>query len=122
MAAHLSLGKKGENMAVDFLTEHNYQVIERNYKGKKYEIDIIALKAGLLVFVEVKTRATNKFGEPEESVGYHKENHIAAAAEHFMEHFEEEFTDVRYDIISIILNDTITKIKHIEDAFFPKGF
>jgi len=109
-------------MAVDFLKENNYRIIERNYKAEKYEIDIIALKEGILVFVEVKTRATDQFGEPEESVGYQKENHIATAAEYFMERFEEDFTDVRYDIISIILNDTFSRIKHIEEAFFPKGF
>jgi len=122
VAAHLSLGKKGENMAVEFLLANHYRIIEQNYKAKKYEIDIIALKEGILVFVEVKTRATNRFGEPEESVGYQKENHIATAAEHFMGHFEEDFTDVRYDIISIILNDSFSRIKHIEEAFFPKGF
>lgn len=122
MAAHLSLGKKGEKIALNFLKDNNYRIIERNYKAKKYEIDIIALKESVLVFVEVKTRATDKFGEPEESVGYKKENHIATAAEYFMERFEEDFTDVRYDIISIILNETLTRIKHIEEAFFPKGF
>lgn len=122
MAAHLTLGKKGENLAVKFLLDEHYKILERNYKSEKYEIDIIAFKDGLLVFVEVKTRATDKFGEPEESVGYRKENHIAEAAEYFMDHYEEDFTDVRYDIISIILNESTTLIKHIEDAFSPKGF
>ncbi len=122
MAAHLNLGKKGESLAVDFLLKEKYRIVARNYKAEKYELDIVAIKDGMLVFVEVKTRSTDRFGEPEESVGYQKEHHIAEAAEHFMEHFEDHFTDVRYDIISIILNDTNTKIKHIEDAFFPKGF
>jgi len=122
VAAHLTLGKKGENLAVKFLLDEHYKILERNYKSEKYEIDIIAFKDGLLVFVEVKTRATDKFGEPEESVGYRKENHIAEAAEYFMDHYEEDFTDVRYDIISIILNESTTLIKHIEDAFSPKGF
>lgn len=122
MAAHLTLGKKGENLAVEFLLGKDYKILERNYKPQKYEIDIIAFKNGLLVFVEVKTRATDLFGDPEESVGYHKENNIANVAEYFMDQYKEDFSDVRYDIISIILNKRTTIIKHIEDAFFPKGY
>ena len=64
-----TIGVKGENMASDYLESHSYNIIQRNFRAKQYgELDIIAQKGDLLVFVEVKTRIGNEFGRPEEAI------------------------------------------------------
>ena len=68
MASHIDFGKLGEQLAEDFLVERGYTVLHRNWRHSRYEIDIVALKNDLPHFVEVKTRSSNEFGEPEESV------------------------------------------------------
>ncbi len=113
---NLVTGLNGESQAAAYLQEKGYTILCRNYRYKRAEIDIIAEKEGLLVFVEVKTRATNKYGFPEEAVGQKKQELILAAAEEFILQAGWE-QDIRFDIISI----TLTKppvLHHIEDAFY----
>ncbi|HIC33059.1 MAG TPA: DUF91 domain-containing protein, partial [Flavobacteriaceae bacterium] len=68
MASHNELGKKGEQLAVDFLIESGYDIIERNYRFNKAEVDIIAQKKDVLAIIEVKTRSTADFGNPQDFV------------------------------------------------------
>ena len=66
MASHNQLGKKGEQLAVDFLIENGYDIVERNYRFNKAEVDIIAQKKDVLAIIEVKTRSTTDFGNPQD--------------------------------------------------------
>ena len=118
MAAHNELGKTGEKEACDFLAEKGYEILATNWKKEKAEADIIARKNDLLLLIEVKTRSTAYFGDPAEAVGKQKQRMMVKAAEAFLEENELN-VDVRYDIVSIILNDKEKKIVHIEDAFYP---
>ena len=68
MASHNQLGKKGEQLAVDFLIENGYDIVERNYRFNKAEVDIIAQKEDVLAIIEVKTRSTADFGNPQDFV------------------------------------------------------
>ncbi len=112
------LGKEGEKLAVKHLKEKGYQILATNYRSGRSEIDIIAKHAGEYIFVEVKTRETDKYGKPEEAVSIKKVNMIAKGAEDFL--IENDFDgNCRYDIISIILNKKATDIVHFEDAFWP---
>ena len=79
MAKHLDTGKKGEQLAVNYLTKQGFNVLETNWRYKKLEVDIIAKDGEILVFVEVKTRSTDFFGKPEEFVDKQKEKHLAKA-------------------------------------------
>lgn len=118
MASHNELGKKGEDAAVEFLQKKGHEILTRNYRYSRAEIDIISKENGIIIFSEVKTRSSNQFGFPEEFVSDKQIRLIKEAAEEFLyEHHLE--TEVRFDIISITINhkDEIT-IKHIEDAFF----
>ena len=119
MAKHIALGKKGESLAKKYLEEKGFEILETNWRHDKDEIDIIAMDDGELVIVEVKTRSTDFFGEPEESVGYHKENFLIRATEAYLDEKNLDI-DSRFDIISIILTKIQTKITHIEDAFYPE--
>lgn len=114
-ATHLSTGFNGEDQATEYLREKGYAIIRRNYRVGKAEIDIIARKDDLLVFVEVKTRTNDDFGYPEEFVNRRKQRMILNAADSYIlkTGWQE---DIRFDIIAI----TMTKppeLFHIEDAF-----
>ncbi|WP_448520320.1 YraN family protein [Rhodoflexus sp.] len=109
-------GAKGEAMAAAHLQAQGYEIISRNYKPRGTEIDIIAQKAGTVVFVEVKSRATNDFGYPEESVNAAKQGRIKRAAEYFIAE-QDWHGDIRFDIIAITWSDP-PELLHFEDAFY----
>ena len=84
MAEHNELGKVGEEMATKYLVNIGYQILEKNFRFKRDEVDIIATKDGIIVFVEVKTRTSNFLGEPEESVSMAKQKRIIKVANHYL--------------------------------------
>ncbi|CAG5011619.1 hypothetical protein DYBT9275_04986 [Dyadobacter sp. CECT 9275] len=117
MAAHNETGTWGEDKASAFLTDHGFEIVEKNYRYKHAEIDLIAKKNKTLVFIEVKTRSGTGFGMPEEFVNYTKAKLIMKAAENYIYSVDWHF-DVRFDIVSIlILPNGSLNIRHIEDAF-----
>lgn len=119
MAKHNELGKKGELIACQFLKENGFEIIETNFRLDKDEIDIIAKDKGTIVFVEVKTRSTDYFGEPEIAVGAKKQEFLLRAAEEYLISRNMN-SEIRFDIISIILNGKQEKIRHILDAFYAE--
>lgn len=119
MAKHNELGKKGELIALNFLKEKGFKILETNFRLEKDEIDIIAIDGKNLVFVEVKTRSTDYFGEPEIAVGTQKVEFLLRAAENYVVS-KNLNTEIRFDIISIVLNSRQKKIRHIVDAFYAE--
>lgn len=118
MAEHNDLGKIGEELAVNYLIEKGYEILERNWRNKHKEIDIIAKDGGTLVIVEVKTRQSDGFGEPDMAVTRQKQMRLVYAANAYV--FSKRLDlDIRFDIISIVFNQGNPKIDHIEDAFLP---
>lgn len=116
MAKHYELGKEGEQLAVDFLIKKGYQILDRNWRFQKAEVDIIAQKNEILAAVEVKTRSSDYFGKPEEFVNPKKIQLLLSAIDNYV--IERDLdVEVRFDIIAIIQNKTATKIEHLEDAF-----
>ena len=121
MARHNELGKEGEQRALQMLEAKGYTILETNWRNYKVEVDIIARDKDELVIVEVKTRSTNYFGDPEEAVGPAKARNLIRAAEAYIE-LNDLDTDVRFDIVSIILKNGKAAIRHIEDAFYAADF
>ncbi|MEN8125711.1 MAG: YraN family protein [Bacteroidota bacterium] len=117
MAQHNELGKEGEDLAVAFLIKKGYQIIERNWRFKKAEIDIIAQKENTLAMVEVKTRSTNFFGDPQEFIKIKQKKSLISAIDEYVTSRDLD-VDVRFDVIGIVKNDSENKIEHLEDAFF----
>ncbi|TXH30984.1 MAG: YraN family protein [Cyclobacteriaceae bacterium] len=110
-------GKEGEDLAAAFLQQAGYQIVERNYRYKRSEIDLIVRKAGWLVFVEVKMRSSDAFGYPEEFVDYQKAKNIVYGAEQYT--YENKYEgNVRYDVIAISMKHGRPEIRHFEDAFY----
>ncbi len=118
MAKHNETGKKGEEIALSFLLEKGFKVLETNWRVKKAEVDIIIQKDNTIIFVEVKTRSTDFFGQPEEFVNDKKQQLMVDAAQIYIEKIQHE-GEIRFDIISILLNNKKYTINHFEDAFFP---
>lgn len=111
-------GKKGEEIAVSYLKNKGYEIVDTNKRFGKAEIDIIAKTRNEFVFVEVKTRTSDFFGFPEESVNDKKIEMMAFAAEQFTEETGNT-TEIRFDIISVIFKNEKFYVTHIEDAFIP---
>lgn len=111
-------GKQGEAMAAEYLLSNGYTILETNWQIGHLEVDIIASSNDMLVFVEVKTRKSNAFGEPEDFVGLPKQRNLIRAANIYLQKTGIN-KEVRFDIISVILNSGTEDIKHIVDAFKP---
>lgn len=107
------LGVKGEMLAKQFLIEKGYKILDKNYKTKVGEIDIIAMINDILVFVEVKDRQTKRFGMPREAITPYKQQKIRTVAMQYLSSKRMTNMKVRFDCVEI-LGDTIT---HIENAF-----
>ncbi len=119
MAKHLQTGQLGERLAVQLLESKGYQILETNWRFSRAEVDIIAKEGEILVFVEVKTRSTAYFGQPEEFVTPQKERLLADAAAVYMKDIQHTW-EFRFDIIAILLLDpSHPQITHFQDAFFP---
>lgn len=116
MAQHNELGKEGEDLAVDFLQRTGYKIVARNFRYLKAEVDIIARKKNVLAVVEVKTRSTPDFGDPQNFVKQKQINLLIKAVDYFVNEHKLD-VDVRFDIVAIIRNKAGTKIEHLEDAF-----
>jgi putative endonuclease len=93
------IGKWGEDTATEYLTQHGYEIITRNARTPYGEIDIVARQGDIIIFVEVKTRTSNKMGLPEESITARKREHMLAAADHYAA--EHEIDHWQIDVISI---------------------
>ena len=119
MGKHNDLGKRGEDLAAQFLEEKNYQLLERNWRHGRAELDIIAMDGKTMVFVEVKTRSDDIFERPENAVKNKKRGLMIKAAIGYM-HKSKHENAIRFDILSVILRGVATpQIDHFKDAFFP---
>ncbi|MBS1597975.1 MAG: YraN family protein [Bacteroidetes bacterium] len=103
MAAHNELGKKGELLALNWLMQHGYETIYKNWRFAHVEVDIIASKEMILHFIEVKSRSNRLFGFPEESITKKKLENLMLAAEEFLFQFPS-WKRIQYDVLSISIN------------------
>ena len=117
MAEHNDLGKQGEAIAKDYLLKNDYKILETNWQSGHAEIDILAQKDDILVVIEVKTRSTDTYGKPEMFVNKKKIRLLMNAVNHYIERHNLDL-EIRFDIISIIKNQYVENLEHIEDAFY----
>jgi len=114
----IQTGQQGEEIAANYLSDKGYSLLERNWRFKHWEVDIIASKNNKLHFIEVKTRNSMRFGKPEESITREKMNHLKNAAEAY-QYQHPEWKYLQFDVIAITLVQGIAKeIYLIEDVYF----
>jgi putative endonuclease len=115
----LEIGREGEKQAQTFLLESGYRILFTNWRAGKAEIDIVAEKDAMLVFVEVKTRTSLAFGGPLEALSQAQQKRLAFAATVFMEEMDFE-GEIRFDLITIYWPPgRQAQLSHLEDVFFP---
>ena len=120
MAWNNELGHIGEDMAADFLQQNGYCILDRNWRNKgRKEIDIIAIKDDVVVFVEVKTRRQGSLTTPLSAVDGRKQHRICQAADSYLKTYRID-SRYRFDIICIVYNNKASSVEHIEDAFRPR--
>ncbi len=110
-------GKLGETLALNFLKKKGYRIVETNYRCALGEIDIIAVESGIVVFVEVKSRRTNRFGPPQAAVGVQKQRKISMLAKNYLKEKRIENVRARFDVVSVMLGMEKPKIELIRNAF-----
>lgn len=115
MSNKIETGQEGENLAANFLVAKGYEIVARNYRCRRGEIDLIVKKDDWLLFVEVKTRSANAFGEPESFVSMKQVNRIIDVAEAYI-YAHDWQGHIRFDIVSIKVGGWETEIVHFEDV------
>ena len=117
MAQHNELGKKGEQLAIDYLIKKGYKILEKNWRFQKAEIDIIAQKDENLAVVEVKTRSSIDFGNPQDFVNPKKIKLLVVAIDEYVISNDLD-VNVRFDIIAIVNENKNFTLEHLEDDFY----
>ena len=117
MANHNTLGLLGEDLAVNHLEENGYKVLERNYRFDRAEVDIMASKDSVLAVIEVKTRSSVAFGDPQDFVKPKQIRNLVKAVDHYIESRSLDL-EVRFDIIAISKTSEGFNIEHLKDAFY----
>ena len=117
MYVNKETGKLGEDIAVHYLKQNGYIILDRNFECRQGEIDIIALDKKEIVFIEVKTRTSNKYGAPSEAVNKIKQKHMLQTIKYYLyiRNLSDEF--IRIDVIEVYINNNVYKVNHIKQAF-----
>ncbi len=111
------VGRSGEHYAVEFLKAQGFEILARNYRYGKNEIDIIAQREKVISFIEVKTRRTSEFGHPAEAVTRSKQREMAKVAEHYIRTCTLADVSYRFDVVAISFAGPEPVVELIEDAF-----
>ncbi len=117
------IGDRGEELAASVLTDAGYRILERNYRFKRNEVDLVCLdprsEEGEVVFVEVKTRTGTGFGPPEASVTTDKQRALVTVAQAYLYEQEWEGAPARFDVVAILFSDGESQVEHYKNAFWP---
>lgn len=115
------IGNYGESLALNFIKTKNYKLLDKNFRIKSGEIDLICKFKDIIIFIEVKSRYNSNLGSPSESVTYFKQKQIINLSNYYIYKFNLYNYNVRFDVIEVFFNtkDESFIINHIEDAFRP---
>lgn len=118
MAKSHSLGKTGERLAIKYLRDNGYRVLEKNWVTGRKEIDIIAEDDEFIIFIEVKTRMADFQLHPRDAVSVPKQRNIIYAAQTYIQRNDID-KEARFDIVTIVVDGPRHELEHIKDAFYP---
>lgn len=117
MSARADLGRDGEDAAERLYRRLGFRILERNFRCKAGEVDLVARKGPLLVFCEVKSRRTDRWGDPSENVGFAKQARLRRLAAAWLGARRPGAVDIRFDVVSVIVRRGRIYVRHIPDAF-----
>ncbi|MBU0991667.1 MAG: YraN family protein [Proteobacteria bacterium] len=110
-------GKKAEGIAARHLAKNGYRILEKNYRTRAGEIDLIAMDGPTIVFVEVKARRSDSYGLPKEAVSYHKQKKITMSAQYYLKETGNPDVKARFDVVSICMAGNRSSIEVVKNAF-----
>ena len=111
------VGTQVEELAVQYLRQKGYRILDRNYYSRYGEIDVICERDRDIIFVEVKTRRSDRFGSAEESVTPAKQQRLRKTALYYLQQRDQPFRELRFDVITVRLGERDPVINHIKNAF-----
>lgn len=114
---HLQVGHQGEAIALKYLKKKGYKILEQNYRSKLGEIDIIAKDRDTLVFIEVKTRQTLRYGHPKGAITPNKQKKISIVALGYLKETRQSFRRARFDVVSVIIREKAPEVEIVKNAF-----
>ncbi|MCH4157781.1 MAG: YraN family protein [Acidaminococcaceae bacterium] len=117
MHERAQLGRRGEDIAAAFLERQGYTLLERNYRWRKGEIDVIAAKEATIAFVEVKTRRNLDYGLPSEAVTYSKQQKIRATALHYLQEQDRYYQILSFDVIEVLVQEGKARVRWLPHCF-----
>ena len=117
MSAHLELGRAGEDAAAAFYRRRGYRIVDRNYRCRSGEIDLVVRRGHLLVFCEVKTRSSAQWGAPAEAVRALKQNRIRRSAGTWLAEHRGSRRELRFDVVSVAVVEKGLELTHLPGAF-----
>ena len=118
VSASGAIGRRGEEIAIEYLKRLRYRILERNYRKSFGEVDIIASDKETVVFIEVKTRQSARFGSPFEAVDTRKQRQISRVAQEYLQSHGSTDVSARFDVIAVRIDrDNSFAIDHLRDAF-----
>jgi putative endonuclease len=117
MDARRTLGSTGESLAADLYRRLGFRIVDRNWRCRSGELDLVVAAGDLLVFCEVKTRRSDYFGSPAEAVGYQKQARLRRLAAAWMNERRLGAVNVRFDVVSVVMGESQPQITHLPDAF-----
>ncbi len=118
MGVRQVLGSWGEDLAVQHLEEHGYEVLSRNWRCRDGELDVVARRGQVLCFVEVKTRSGLAFGEPAEGVTWQKQRNLRLLAGRWLTATRPTgWSEIRFDVVAVLRTGEAPRVTHLEGAF-----
>jgi putative endonuclease len=117
MDPRADLGRAGEDAAAAFYRRHGFTVLERNFRCSEGELDLVARRGSLLVFCEVKTRSSERWGFPAEAVDWRKQARLRRLAGRWLVERRPQVCDIRLDVMAVVADPTGLRLTHVPDAF-----
>jgi putative endonuclease len=120
-AASQVLGEEGERIAEAWLTQRGWRILDRRFRSGHRDLDLVAERAGVVAFVEVKARRGKSFGHPVEAVNWRKQRELSRSAAVWIARFGSEKQVFRFDVVGVLMDELGARVRHVENAFNVKG-
>jgi putative endonuclease len=120
-AATQLLGEEGERIAEAWLVQRGWRILDRRFRSGHRDLDLVAERSGVVAFVEVKARRGKSFGHPVEAVNWRKQRELTRSAAVWIARFGGSKQLFRFDVVGVLMDESGTRIRHVENAFSVKG-
>jgi putative endonuclease len=120
-AASQMLGEEGERIAEAWLVQRGWRILDRRFRSGHRDLDLVAERSGVVAFVEVKARRGKSFGHPVEAVNWRKQRELTRSAAVWIARFGSGKQLFRFDVVGVLMDESGTRIRHVENAFSAKG-